>query len=101
MLYYGFIMPDGSEYSNTPKKQLHMEIAIQIIKERYINDFLESEIMNPIDFLVIEVGAIKVGNRFKSSSITVRYLLENSLIRNFVELYESQGYRVDYVGFHF
>ena len=100
MIYYGFIMPDGTERPMTDDARLHGDLALKIIREEgYNKDFRKSDITDPVDFLVLEIGAIKVGNQAKSDSVTVKTPIYEPMIRGFVKLYQELGYRIDRISY--
>ena len=96
MLYYGFILPDGKELVMSDKIRTHEALALKYIKENgYAREYRCSSCEDPIDFLVIELGAIKVGNFASSTSITVSVPYYSEYIKSMVQMYSSEGYRVD------
>ena len=96
LLYYGFILPDGTELCMNDKIRTHEKLAIDYIQNNYYSkEYRNSSYTDPTDFLVIELGAIKVGNFAKMSSITVAvpYYLDN--VKHLVEEYGRKCYRID------
>lgn len=97
MLYYGFILPDGTELVMSEEVRTHEALAINYIKENgYMKEFRRSSCEDPVDFVVIELGAIKVGNFANSTSITVSAPYYSEFIKSMVDMYASNGYRVDH-----
>ncbi len=96
MLYYGFILPDGSEIGMTDNCRLHETVALNYIKENYLfKEYRNSDMFDPVDFMVSYLGAIKVGNQATSTSITVSIPYFSDIIRKYVEQYRRLGYRID------
>ena len=96
MLYYGFILPDGTELEMTEGIRLHYDLALKYIKDnRYTKDFRQSSCEDPVDFMVVEVGAIKVGNFARATSITVSVPYHSDIIKAKVREYGRLGYRID------
>lgn len=96
MLYYGFILPDGTELAMTENARLHQELAYNYIMENYLfSDFRKSSCEDMVDFMVIELGAIKVGNFAKATSITVAVPYYSDYIKTMVEQYGNYGFEID------
>lgn len=97
MLYYGFILPDGKELVMSEDIRTHELLAVNYIKENgYWKDYRNSSCEDPVDFMVIELGAIKVGNFASSTSITVSAPYYSDYIKSMVEMYSRKGYKVDH-----
>ena len=98
LLYYGFILQDGTELKMDSECRLHEELALKYIKEeRLSSSFRKSPYSDPVDFMVLELGAIKVGNMAKSTTITVSRSWLTDRILSIIKKYKDQGYRVDYI----
>lgn len=96
MLYYGFILPDGTELAMSEEVRLHQDLACKYIKENYLfSDFRKSSCEDMVDFMVVELGAIKVGNFASSTSITVCMPYYSDYIKSMVEEYGRKGYKID------
>ena len=96
MLYYGFILPDGTELTMSEKIRTHEDLAINYIEEnRLMKDYRRSSCEDPVDYMVVELGAIKVGNFASSTSITVSVPFFSEYIKSMTEMYSKKGYRVD------
>lgn len=96
LLYYGFILPDGTELCMNDEIRTHEQLAIDYIKKNYYSkEYRKSSYEDPTDFLVIELGAIKVGNFANMSSITVAVPYYSDYIKLMVLEYGKKGYRID------
>ena len=96
MLYYGFILPNGTELVPNDEIRTHEQLAEHYIKENYLyKDFRKSSCEDPVDFLVVDLGAIKVGNFAKATSITVAIPYYSDFIKEKVNEYACKGYRID------
>lgn len=96
MLYYGFILPDGTELAMTEDIRLHQDLAYKYIKENCLfSDFRKSSCEDMVDFMVVELGAIKVGNFAKTTSITVAVPYYSDYIKTMVEQYGKDGFEID------
>ena len=96
MLHYGFILPDGTELSMDDEIRTHEQLSLKYIKDNYLTkDFRNSSCEDPTDFMVVEIGAIKVGNFARATSITVATPYFSDFIKSMVEEYGRCGYRVD------
>ena len=96
MLYYGFILPSGEELVMSEDIRTHEALAFAYIqKNRLMKEFRNSSCEDPVDFMVVEVGAIKVGNFANSTSITVSVPYYSDYIKSMVEMYGQKGYRID------
>lgn len=96
MLYYGFILPDGTELTMDDTVRTHEQLSLKYIKDNYLNaQFRKSSCEDPTDFMVIEIGAIKVGNFASATSITVATPYYSEYIKSMVEEYGRHGYKID------
>ena len=96
MLYYGFILPDGTELAMDDNIRTHEELAENYIKTNNLyKDFRESSCESPVDFLVLELGAIKIGNITGPISITVAIPYHSDFIKSMCEEYYKKGFRID------
>lgn len=96
MLYYGFILPDGTELAMDDTVRTHEELAENYIKNNYLyRDFRKSSCEDPVDFLVVELGAIKVGNFAKATSVTVAIPYYSDYIKSKCEEYARIGFSID------
>ena len=96
MLYYGFVLPDGTELVMDENIRTHEELSINFIKNNseLSKEFRRSS-LDSVDFMVLKVGAIKVGNFARSNSITVAIPHHSELISELVIEYSRIGYKVD------
>lgn len=96
LLYYGFVLPDGTELAMNDTVRLHEQLALEYIKANGLYaKFRKSSCEDPTDFMVIEVGAIKVGNFASATSITVATPYYSDYIKELVEEYGRRGYKID------
>lgn len=96
MLYYGFILPDGTELKMEGKISTHEKLAEKFIQDKGLQrDYKKSNSTTPIDYLVIDWGAIKVGNLSRSDTITVTCPYYSEIIETKVREYRENGYRID------
>ena len=96
LLYYGFILPDGTELCMNDEIRTHEQLAIDYINKNYYSkEYRKLSYTDPTDFLVIELGAIKVGNFAKMSSITVAVPYYSDNVKHLAEEYGRKGYRID------
>lgn len=96
LLYYGFILPDGTELCMNDDIRTHEELSINYIKDNYLyKEYRDSSCTDPTDFMVIELGAIKVGNFANMSSITVAVPYYSDYIKSMVLEYGRKGYKID------
>lgn len=96
MLYYGFILPDGTELEMTEDIRLHYDLALKYIKDNnYIRDFRKSSCEDPVDFMVVELGTIKIGNFARATSLTVAVPYFSDFVKEKVEEYGRKGYQID------
>ncbi len=96
LLYYGFILPDGTEFCMNDNVRTHEELSMNYINNNHIyKEYRNSSCADPTDFMVIELGAIKVGNFANMSSITVAVPYYLDYIKHLVEEYGRKGYKID------
>lgn len=96
LLYYGFILPDGTELCMNDNVRTHEELSMNYIYNNHLyKEYRNSSCADPTDFMVIELGAIKVGNFANMSSITVAVPYYSDYIKHLVEEYGRRGYKID------
>ena len=99
MITYGFILPNGTEL---PMKRMdkHEDYAIEYIRNNNLMaDYKSSEYnLNPIDFMVLALGAIKVGNWHDSKTILAKFPYFSKEVEHLVRYYELMGYTVERIG---
>ncbi len=98
MTLKGFILPDGEIVEQGGKRHdtivieylnLHPEIKKQFDKSGY----------NLCDFMVLKLGAIKVGSNSGDSNV-ITYKLKKKMskeINFYIDYYTQKGYRVDVI----
>lgn len=71
MVELGFILPTGDKYLQEANEEGHIEVARRVIEKNSMSDRYERSKWNdPVDFLVFEEGALKIGNRWGAQVIT-------------------------------
>ncbi len=96
MLYYGFVLPDGTELTMNDNIRTHEELAENYIRTNNLySDFRKSSCEDYVDFMVVEIGAIKVGNFAKATSITVSIPYHSDYIKSMCKEYAKIGFKVD------
>ena len=91
----GFILPDGTI---ARKGTQHDDIAMEYICDHKLQDkYDRSKYKDLCDFMVCELGAIKVGCN-KGSNPKIITFVESEMNRNqwhYIEYYQKQGYKLD------
>ena len=73
----GFVLSDGEKFLKEESERGHIEVAFRILnassrmKGRFERSIWAPD--NPVDFLIFEEGAIKVGNRWGDTRIIQYY----------------------------
>jgi len=98
-LELGFILPDGEKYLKDESERGHIEIGFRIInsdsgmKARFEKSVWAPN--NPVDFLIFEEGAAKIGNRWGTQRLIqyYPYLLSRKVQDSLLE-YRNRNYEI-------
>lgn len=94
----GFVMPNGDKYLREQENHGHIEVAEKIIaEERLTLRFEKSQWEDPVDFLLFEEGALKIGSRYGERVISYYPNLLTRKVRDAILEYKSKNYREDSV----
>ena len=97
MITLGFILQDGTLLEGGHR---HDSIAMEFITSYpSLRDRFDKSMYNLSDFMVYEVGAIKVGSRLGNPKV-ITYTLskkKSKLGFTYIDLYSQKGYRIDIV----
>ncbi|MBQ3409256.1 MAG: hypothetical protein IJH12_08655 [Clostridia bacterium] len=101
-LELGFILSNGKCYFKEDSEKGHIEVAVRILnlpenkslKSRYEKS-VWGDMNNPVDFLVFEEGALKVGIKYGTERVVVfyPYMISRKTDEAIAE-YRSKHYRV-------
>ena len=91
----GFILPDGKIAKMGTQ---HDDIAMEYLNEHKLYDeYKNSKYSDLCDFMVLQMGAIKVGCNRGYERKVITYVAEQ-MTRDqwvYIEYYQSKGYRLD------
>ena len=96
MPWYGFILRDGKELEAHSIRE-HERVAKEYIEENYHEDYIKSGYTDYTDYMVLKLGAIKVGNLANPKSITVAIPYFSSTVRKMCKVFEDDGFYIDEV----
>lgn len=97
MTQIGFHLPDGFELFQESNLDNHVDIALRIIKEKGWEEYLQqSNYSDPVDFLVFNCGALKVGNCYLGKIVTVYPSKVSPYIQERINFYKKEGYQIDF-----
>lgn len=94
----GFVMPNGYKYLREQEDHGHIEVAKKIIAEEKLSArYQKSPWKDPVDFLLFEEGALKVGNRWGERVILYYPNLLTKRVKDAILEYRAIHYREDSV----
>ena len=96
MPWYGFILRDGKELEAHSIRE-HEQVAKEYVEKNYYKDYIKSGYTDYTDYMVLKLGAIKVGNLANPRSITVALPYSSNLIREMCKALEEDGFYIDEV----
>lgn len=89
----GFIFGDGTFFDDG---NTHVEIANAYIEEQGLQEkFSKSKYDFPIDFLIMKLGAIKVGNLYEDKVISFKERLMTEKQFEYINQFYGLGYKID------
>ena len=95
----GFALNDGEVILRNEEERGHIEVAWRILNEykwmKYKFDISSWAPDNPVDFLIYEEGAAKIGNRWGETRIIQYYpYVMSKKIEEVLEEYRSRNYDI-------
>ena len=94
----GFVMPNGKTYDQENQSDGHIEIARRVITSENLDEkYKNSRWNDPVDFLIFDEGALKVGNRWGKRVVSYYPNMITSVIQEYIESYTSLCYTEDRV----
>ena len=96
----GFILESGEVFLRAiGDEEGHIEIAERIIQQKgWSNEFASGCWgNNPVDFLIYEKGALKVGNRWGSRKVSYYPAKLSREVRDFIDEYRARNYEIEAV----
>lgn len=93
----GFILSTGEKAFRDSEKDGHIEVAERIIKSNagMAAKYEHSIWRDPVDFLIFDEGALKVGNRYGVLVITYYPKLLSKPVKDAIIEYRALGYKED------
>ena len=88
----------GDMYETNDQKNGHIEIANKVIEQNgWKGQFQVSKFNDPVDFLIFEKEAIKIGNQLGKNIITLADNTSGREVDNLLVIYEKMRWKIDYV----
>ena len=86
----------GDFYETDDPKNGHIEIAEMILnRKNWKGQFEVSKFSDPVDFLVFEKEAIKIGNCYCQNVITLSDKTKGREVDNVLVIYEKERWRIE------
>lgn len=97
LFFIGFVSNYGDIIKVDNVCYNHTKLAERIVSNDYwLQDrMLESKHCIAIDFLIHEMGYLKVGNRNKKVIVYSMYKKKSKVIKDYILLYQSLGYEIE------
>lgn len=101
-LEIGFVLSNGERYFKEESESGHIEVAFRILnlpENKSLKNMYEKSVWgnmnNPVDFLVFEEGALKVGIKYGTERVLLYYpyMVSRKTDEAMVE-YKSRHYRI-------
>ncbi len=92
----GFYLPNGNKYFQLETEKGHIEVAMRVINIENLSErFEKSKWNDPVDFLIFDIGAIKIGNRWGSRVISYYPNLLDRKSEEVIAIYKMRHYDED------